>query len=64
MINNTSQYTDNLTQWETKIAELISIQLEIPYSDATGIMDANEFLMSQCWGMGLDAIDTANKIIN
>lgn len=31
-------------------------------SDAQGVVEAQHFLMGQCWGNGLNAEDTAKKV--
>lgn len=51
-------------QWEAAIANAISNLLGCDYGDASGIIEANPFIMAQSWAMGLTADQTANKIVN
>lgn len=53
----------NYSNWETEVADQISEKLDCDYGDASGVIEAHPFLMSQCWGLGLSAEETANKII-
>ncbi len=50
--------------WETDIANAISNLLDCDYGDASGVIEANPLTMAQAWAMGLDADQTANKIVD
>lgn len=50
--------------WEGEIYEHIEEKLEVTRSDAQGIVMAQEFAMSQAWGMGLNSVDAAKKIMD
>lgn len=49
--------------WEAGIIDEIAATLEVTYSDATGIVEAQPFYMAQSWSKGMDAKATAHKII-
>jgi len=48
---------NEVTTWESEIARIIVSELQVSNSDAQGILQANEFYLSQSWSRGL----TANK---
>lgn len=50
--------------WEEEVINAVARDLMITYSDATGIVEAQPFYMAQSWSKGLDAQDTAQKIID
>jgi GNAT superfamily N-acetyltransferase len=54
---------DEYSNWEGEIANYLSKELEVSYSDAQAIIEANSFIMAQSWGMDLTPKDTADKII-
>lgn len=49
-------------KWEGDVAEELSLMLDIPFSDAYGIIQANSFYMTQSWGKDLTAEETAKLI--
>jgi hypothetical protein len=51
------------SQWEEHVTQCIADELEISFSDAAGIVEGQDFYMTQSWGMALDASATAAKII-
>lgn len=50
-------------QWEGAVAEIIAETLGITTSDAQGIVQAQDFYMTQSWGKGMPAQETAEKIM-
>ncbi len=50
-------------EWEADIVYAIEEKIGVTTSDAQGIMMAQEFIIAQAWGQGLDADATADKII-
>lgn len=50
------------SDWEEAVANSLSDKLEIPFGDAQGIIEANEFYMAQAWSKGLDSQKTADYI--
>lgn len=53
----------NHTEWETEICLIIAGTLQISYSDALGIIDAQPFVMSQAWARDDSPKQTADKIL-
>ncbi|MBM5458666.1 hypothetical protein H8F21_13935 [Pseudomonas sp. P66] len=53
----------NYTAWETEITQLIADDLEISYSDAAGMVEAQDFFLIQPWGKGMTARETADVIL-
>lgn len=51
------------SEWETSVIEVVAEALGIGYSDASGVVEAQPFYMQQSWGKGLDAQQTAAKIL-
>ncbi|MNC73949.1 hypothetical protein D3C75_1252320 [compost metagenome] len=51
------------SEWEEAVIERVADALEVGYSDAAGVVEAQPFYMQQSWGMGLDAEQTATKIL-
>ncbi|VVN27796.1 hypothetical protein PS623_04625 [Pseudomonas fluorescens] len=49
--------------WEASVTEAIAEVLEISYSEATGVIEAQDFYIQQSWGLGLNPQETAAKII-
>jgi hypothetical protein len=49
--------------WEEEIKTIIIGSLLIPSGDAQAMIEAQSFIMSQSWGKGLTAQETANKIM-
>jgi hypothetical protein len=54
---------NSYANWESDVFDEISDTLNITFSDAQGIVMANEFYLTQSWGKGLDAKETASLII-
>ncbi|MDP4573486.1 hypothetical protein Q8O96_30920 [Pseudomonas sp. LPH60] len=50
-------------EWEGAVAEAVAETMAISHSDASGIVEAQPFYMQQSWGMGMDARQTAARII-
>lgn len=58
---------ENMTsyvKWEKAVTQSVAGALEIPYADAAGIVEAQDFCVQQCWGMALPAPQAAAKIIS
>ncbi|MPQ69428.1 hypothetical protein [Pseudomonas sp. MWU12-2323] len=53
----------NYTSWEEAVTQKIADTQEISYSDAAGIVEGQPFFMQQSWGKGMDADQTAEKIL-
>lgn len=53
----------NYSEWEQSVTESLVESLEIPYADASGIVEAQEFYMSQSWGQGLNSQQAAEKLL-
>ncbi|WP_219096289.1 hypothetical protein [Pseudomonas sp. UMAB-40] len=51
------------TVWEEAIIELVAEALDASRSDAAGVVEAQPFYMQQSWGKGMDAKETAEKIL-
>jgi len=49
--------------WEEAVTDHLAAHFECTYSDAAGLVEAQDFLMRQSWGLGLTAEQTAAKII-
>ncbi|HFL7937867.1 hypothetical protein IYR97_23365 (plasmid) [Pseudomonas fulva] len=52
------------SSWEEEITQLIADDLGITYSDAAGIVEGQDFYVTQSWGKGMDARQTADKVLN
>lgn len=50
-------------EWEGAVVEAVADALQVSHSDASGIVEAQPFYMQQSWGKGLDAQQTAAKVI-
>lgn len=50
-------------QWEDAVTCVVEEKLEVTRSDAQSIVMAQDFVMSQCWGRGLDAQATAALVM-
>ena len=50
------------SEWEEEVANSLANELEIDYSDAQSIIEANDFYMSQSWTKGLSPSETAKLI--
>lgn len=51
------------SEWEGEVAEIIAETMSITTSDAQGIVQAQDFYMTQSWGKGMTAQQTAEKIM-
>lgn len=51
------------SRWEEEVIELISIALEISYSDASGVVEAQPFYMAQAWGQRRTSAEAAGKVL-
>lgn len=51
------------TEWENAVVEEVAEALQVCHSDASGIVDGQPFFMQQSWGKGMDAKQTAGKIL-
>lgn len=51
------------SEWETSVIEAVAEALDVGYSDAAGVVEAQPFYMQQSWGMDLDVKQTAEKIL-
>lgn len=49
-----------MEQWECLVINGIKNRLNVPYSDALAIFEANEFKVMQCWAKGLTDTETIN----
>lgn len=52
------------SSWEGDVINAVANALEISYSDASGVVEAQPFYMAQSWSKGLDAQATAQKILS
>jgi len=50
-------------EWESAVIQLVADELEVAYSDASAIVEGQPFYMQQSWGKGMDAKDTAAKVL-
>jgi hypothetical protein len=50
-------------EWEGAVTEAVAETMAISHSDASGIVEAQPFNMQQSWVKGMDAQQTAAKII-
>lgn len=53
----------NKFEWEAAVIELVAEALDASHSDAAGVVEAQPFYMQQSWGKGMDAQQTAAKIL-
>lgn len=51
-------------EWEAAVTEAVAEAMAISHSDASGIVEAQPFYMQQSWGKGMDAQQTATKILS
>jgi hypothetical protein len=49
--------------WENAVTQQVATALQADYSDAAGVVEGQEFYMQQSWGKGMDAQQTAAKIV-
>ncbi|WP_339534767.1 hypothetical protein [Pseudomonas hunanensis] len=50
-------------EWEGAVTDAVAEALQVSRSDASGIVEAQPFYMQQSWGKGMDAQQTAAKIL-
>ncbi|WP_119737011.1 hypothetical protein [Pseudomonas sp. Larv2_ips] len=50
-------------EWEGAVTQAVADALQVSRSDASGIVEAQPFYMQQSWGKGMDALQTAAKIL-
>lgn len=50
------------SEWEGEVTRLLEEKLEIPTSDAQGIVEAQPFVMQQAWGEGVSPRETAERV--
>lgn len=50
-------------EWEAAVIRSVEDKLEVPTSDAQGIVEGQAFTIQQAWGQGLDPATTADKVI-
>ncbi|TCV62767.1 hypothetical protein [Pseudomonas fluorescens] len=50
-------------EWEGEVIEAVADAMAISHSDASSIVEAKQFYMQQSWGKGMDAQQTATKIM-
>lgn len=50
-------------EWEGAVIDAVAESMAISHSDATGVVEAQPFYMQQSWGKGMDAQQTAAKIL-
>ncbi|MNJ43263.1 hypothetical protein D3C77_382620 [compost metagenome] len=50
-------------EWEQAVTQQIADTIEVSYSDAAGVVEGQPFYMQQSWGKGMDASQTAEKIL-
>lgn len=50
------------SKWEDEVTTIVGNDLEMSRSDAQGVVEAQSFIMSQCWGKGLEPKETANYV--
>ncbi len=50
-------------EWEGAVVEAVAESMAISNSDAAGGVEAQPFYMQQSWGKGMDAQQTAAKIL-
>ena len=51
------------SEWEQEVIEIVADDQGIAYSDASGIVERQNFFLQQAWGMAMDAAQTAEKIL-
>lgn len=54
--------TQSFVAWEALLTNCIAVQLEIPYSDAAAIVEAQPSELSRAWADGLSPDEAASRI--
>ncbi|RMN20444.1 hypothetical protein ALQ64_00643 [Pseudomonas cannabina] len=55
---------NNYSEWETAVVQQLAESMEISYSDASGVVEAQTFHIQQSWVKGLDATEAARKVLS
>lgn len=50
-------------QWENAVVQAVADNLGFSHSDASSVVETQPFYMQQSWGKGMDAQQTATKIL-
>lgn len=50
-------------EWESAVIQLVADELQVDYSDAAAVVEGQPFYMQQSWVKGMDAKDTADKVL-
>ncbi|WP_442117189.1 hypothetical protein [Pseudomonas sp. W22_MBD1_FP4] len=50
-------------EWESAVVQFVADELEVPYSDASAVVEGQPFYMQQSWGKAMDAKETAAKVL-
>lgn len=61
-VNQKVLQISDFAQWQNQIIEAFEA-MNMTRSDAQGLLERHEFTEAQAWGMGLNAEDTAKKIL-
>ncbi|MBF8164313.1 hypothetical protein [Stutzerimonas frequens] len=51
------------SQWEEAVTQRVAETSQITYSEAAGLVEGQPFALQQAWGLGLDANQTADKLL-
>ncbi|UST77231.1 hypothetical protein [Pseudomonas siliginis] len=51
------------SEWEVAVTEAVATALQVNHADASGVVEAQPFYMQQSWVKGMDAQQTATKIL-
>ncbi len=50
-------------EWEAAVVEKVAAVLDVAYSDASAIVEAQLFTMQQAWSMGMQAEQAASIVV-
>ncbi|WP_449103067.1 hypothetical protein [Pseudomonas extremaustralis] len=50
-------------EWENEVVLQLAESMDVSYSDASGVAEAQTFYIQQSWAKGLNATDTARKVL-
>lgn len=50
------------SEWEGDVIHALSMNVDMTYSDATGVVMARQSMVEECWDSGVSAEETAKKI--
>ncbi|MFJ2456672.1 hypothetical protein ACIOWK_34075 [Pseudomonas protegens] len=59
--NQSSAHT--YSAWEGEVIQFVADDLDISFSDATGIVLGQPFYVQQSWGKGMSSRETADKVL-